>query len=271
MRTNVTSPISVAVVTLTRNRPHALRRNLASVKRQNHQNVTQYVIGDRCEFLSSDLNLRALQEEFPDAVFSRNTARVDDYLPTHLARLRFNASRQATADVVAVLDDDNEYEFDHLSRLLHSMDEAGSDAAHSWRSLWAADGRPWLIQDEDPWVPDQRLSKISFRALSALGVLKTGSNIVRDSLSYAGKPGRVDSNEWLLSRALFEEYAAPHQASRAERRLQFTEDVLLSRRLISDAVCVATSPHATVRYYMGGYSNQNDNEVLLEGAQPEGE
>lgn len=267
-RIKLTGTTSVAVVTLTRDRPLELRRNLESVRRQIHPNVTQYVVGDRCSYMGEPNNLRELRKEFPGVVFACNNERLDDYLPTHLARLRYAAVRESGADAVAILDDDNEYEPEHLSSLVAVMELQNAAAAHSWRSLWSASDSPWLVVDKDPWVADERLAKISFDVLSRYGILESGSNIVRDSLSYDDRPGRIDSNEWLLSRSLFEAYAVPHEASPAERRMQFTEDVLLSRKLIADSVEVACSQRATVRYYMGGYSNHNYANVAIERIVP---
>ncbi|MGH3690548.1 MAG: glycosyltransferase family 2 protein [Microbacterium sp.] len=255
---------AVVVITLTRNRPEKLRKAMRSIAAQLHPAVQHLVVGDRCDFIGDSVNRVALEREFPRSVVIANEHRTDSYLPTHLARLRARAAADADAEFVSMLDDDNLFEDDHLTSLADAVAVHDVGAAHSWRSLWDDDDQPWLIGTEDPWVPDPRLSRISFERLAHEGVFETGTNVVRDRARYDVGMGRVDTNEWFLTRELFLEYSRPTPPSPAERRLGLTEDALMTLRMVRAGVPIVTSGRATVRYFMGGYSNQNVDGVAID-------
>lgn len=260
-----TIPPTVAVVTLTRNRPESLARAIASVEAQDHPAVEHWIVADRCDVYSDPVARRAVERAHTGVTFLHNDERTEDYLPSHCGQLRSRAAKAATTDLVAFLDDDNTYEQHHLSSVVRSMQKSGEQAGHSWRTLWTADGRPWRVSDADPWSPDPRLARLAFHRLSALGVLREGDNVVRDRALHDGRPGLVDTNEWVLKRELLLFYSTGREVTRAERRLKFTEDTMLTRDLARAGVPVACSREATVRYTMGGYSNENVARVPLEG------
>lgn len=262
----MTATPTVVVITLTKNRPERLKNAMKSVAAQNHPAVQHLIVGDRCDFIGDRRNRAALEREFPGSIVIANEYRADSYLPTHLARLRARGAAESDADFVAMLDDDNLFESDHLMSLAETTAVHGVDAAHSWRSLWDESDLPWVIRTEDPWVPDPRLSRISFERLVQEGVFETGSNVVKDMAVYEHGMGRVDTNEWFLTRDLFLEYSKPTPPSPAERRLGLTEDALMTLRMVRDSIPIVSSRRATVRYFMGGYSNHNLDGVAIEDA-----
>jgi hypothetical protein len=245
-------------VTLTRDRPQQLRRAVASVAAQSGVTVEHLVIGDDCSSLASERTRRRLRG-LSDAIVIHNvqrTARSPAYTPARLSSLRNAAARLASGDYISQLDDDNEYEEHHLHSLVALLERSpGIEAAHSWRRLFYADGRPFLIGAVDPWNPNARLQQESYRELCRLGVLRPGSNVVRDTIHGQGAViPRVDTSEWLLSRALQLSMPWPERFNRGQVRLRYSEDMLFTQQLRRAGVATACSGEPTLRYYMGGYS-----------------
>lgn len=250
---------SVTVLTLTRNRPAELSRALVSVASQSQVDIQHIIVADRCEFLSSNRGSEWIASEFPSVQVIHNNSHRHDYLPTHLSKLRFEAGLRADGDWIALLDDDNEFEHDHADSLVSLLQRTSCPIGHSWRTLWNREGEEWLISDFDPWAPDARSARASFEILEKEGMFVRGSNVIRDCLQLpkSKRIGRVDTNEWFFRRAAFSEYARPREPSPAEKRLKLTEDILLTVRLVREGIDVSCSELPTVRYRMGGYSNEN--------------
>jgi hypothetical protein len=239
---------------------------MESVAAQRHVRVEHVVLGDRCPDLDA---LRSdLAKQFPNALIRNVTLESDpdlpmDYRPARLAYLRNQGARLGTSEFIAHLDDDNTYEPDHLATLvavLRKNPDAG--AAYSWRRVWNPDGTPYLLTNEDPWHPKPERRALSFEQLRAHGVFEQGSNVVRDIFVSAGRlVARVDTSEFLVRRTTFEEVPFPENFSAAKRQLNITEDVAFAQLLYRRRVTVAPSQHATLNYYMGGYSNADVRTV----------
>lgn len=251
-------PPRVSVVTLTRSRPDQLLRAIDSVAAQRGVIVEHIVLGDACPELES----RAVRAELADRhphLSIRNVRRDQevDYLPARLAQLRNLGVQLASAEHVAQLDDDNAFEPDHLRLLLDAIHGvAGAQAAYSWRRLFDGDDEPYIPAGHDPWRPQADADGTSFAALCQLGVLSPGSNVVRDRLDTAGAMlPRIDTGELLVTRSLHVRCPWPTRFSRGARRLGFTEDVAFAVALVRRGIRVAQSRQPTLRYYMGGYSN----------------
>jgi glycosyltransferase involved in cell wall biosynthesis len=257
----VTAPL-VTVVTPTRNRPVELARAMASVASQRGVRVEHLVIGDNCPALADPAILDDLSSRFPDAVI-RNVTGAEhaglpqDYLPARLSTLRNMCIAAASGDWIAQLDDDNEFEPEHLNSLLECLAaHPGVEVAHSWRRLVRADGSPYEIAGENPWHPDASLRASSYARLVELGVFAPGSAVVRDALRAGGQEfNGVDTSELLVSRALYRRFPFPTAFSRWWRKLEWTEDYAWCVQVDRAKVPMACSRRATLRYYMGGYSN----------------
>ncbi|HXE44520.1 MAG TPA: glycosyltransferase family A protein [Conexibacter sp.] len=248
----------VSVVTLTRGRGALLERAIASVEAQRGVRVEHVVLGDACPQLA-DPGLRArLTAERPHLAL-HNVPREQpvDYLPARLGALRNHGVQLARGEYVAQLDDDNAFEPDHLRLLVEALRRTPrAEAAHSWRCLFDAHDSPFVPTRVDPWRPASDADGRSFATLTRLGILSPGSNVVRDRLDTGGELlPRVDTSEYLVTRTLHERCPWQTCFSRGARRLGFTEDVSFSAALVRLGVVVACSEQPTLRYYMGGYSN----------------
>jgi dTDP-4-amino-4,6-dideoxygalactose transaminase len=171
-----------------------------------------------------------------------------------IAFLRELAVRRCTADFVAFLDDDNEWEPDHLSSLLE-IARLGYPAVHSWRVLIDRDGH--LINvGTFPWLPD------GARALARLDELRTAgvmgdSPVVRDSVDFKladGAHGMVDMGEWLFDRTLLD--MLKFRRPRTEQQIsdRFGEDDVLLEQLLRLDVPTRCTTKPTLRYRLGGMS-----------------
>ncbi|MCD9880204.1 glycosyltransferase family 2 protein [Streptomyces guryensis] len=252
----------VTVVTPTRNRPAELARAMASVAGQRGIRVEHLVIGDDCPALADPSIVRDLSERFPYAVIKNVTGAEHaglprDYLPARLAALRNTGIAAANGDWIAQLDDDNEFEPDHLSSLLECLAASpGVEIAHSWRRLFSPDGSPYEVAGENPWHPDPELRASSYARLVELGVFRPGSSVVRDALRAGGEEfNGVDTSELLVSREMHERFPFPTTYSRWWRKLEWTEDYAWCVLLDRAKVPMVCSEKPTLRYFMGGYSN----------------
>jgi glycosyltransferase involved in cell wall biosynthesis len=252
----------VTVVTPTHNRPAELARAMASVAAQSGVHVEHLVFGDNCPTLADPSVVRDLSERFPHAVIvnvtgAEHAALPQDYLPARIGALRNKGIAAARGDWIAQLDDDNEFEPDHLSSLLGCLAaNQGVEVAHSWRMLVSPDGSPYEITGENPWHPDPELRAPSYERLVELGVFEPASSVVRDALRAGGKEfNGVDTSELLVSRRMHERFLFPTTYSRWWQKLEWTEDYAWCVLLDRAKVPMVCNEKPTLRYYMGGYSN----------------
>jgi len=244
----------VTVLTVTRSRPGILQeRCLSSVKRQTVP-VRHVVIVDGCSATLQDLSTRRPEAE---VIFCPRSAN-DRSGPGRLARLRNLAVTQATTKWVAFLDDDNEWESDHIDSLVTLAETSRIPAVHSQRRVLHSDGSPW-VEAEWPWSRDPDESRRKYAHALHCGVVTPGQPYMRDRAdrhTQAGSWRDVDLNAWIFERTLLlahpflEEYTASH-----ERDFVGEDSVLLEELLEAD-VPIACTGRPTLRYYLGGWSNR---------------
>ncbi|NUR32088.1 MAG: glycosyltransferase, partial [Catenulispora sp.] len=252
----------VTVVTPTKGRPSALLRAAASVVAQEGVRVEHIIVGDDCPALADPAFRAELSDRFPAALVVNVSPATHpdvpmDYLPARLAYLRNLGIARAAGEYVGQLDDDNVLRPDHLRTLIDALEShPGAEAAHSWRRLIGADGKPFVPDGADPWHPDPAARAESYERLRAAGVFVPGSPVVRDTLQANGKIyARVDTSEYLVRRSLHERIPFPTTFNRYQRKLGLTEDMAFSHALIRAGIVVACSRAATLDYHLGGYSN----------------
>ncbi|MEO3830326.1 glycosyltransferase family A protein [Actinomadura sp. B10D3] len=243
----------VTVLTVTRGRPDLLQeRCMASVRKQTVR-VRHLVIVDGCPATRA-----ALPESPPgtEVLYSPRSAS-DHSGPGRLARLRNLAVARATTDRIAFLDDDNEWEPEHIESLLSLARATGSPAVHSERIVLHPDGSPWL-DGTWPWSRDPAESRRKYAFALACGVVTPGTPYMRDRADPHRRTGAwrdVDTNTWLFERDLLlahpflEEYTPQHETD------FMGEDSVLLEELLDAGVAIACTKRPTLRYYLGGFSN----------------
>ena len=165
--------------------------------------------------------------------------------------------REAVAPWISFLDDDNMQEPNHLASLVLCAQRSGARAVHSHMRMFHRDGRPWL-ENRVPWSRDRIEAKAKFEELVALGVAEHDANLFRDRadpLDHPWPARSVDTGEWLLARDLL--LARPFtDCFSAEDAAALTgEDDKLLNNLIQARETIACTGLATLRYFVGGYSN----------------
>jgi glycosyltransferase involved in cell wall biosynthesis len=192
-----------------------------------------------------------------------------------LSRL-FNAGvRVSSAEWIAFLDDDNEYEPHHLSSLVACVVRSDVPAGHSCRTIWHADGSPFL---DEAWhtVADPQEAARVYQVMCDKGVRIPGTNIVLDradpvppgsafrtsSVLQAQDPvALVDQSTWLVRRDLLLRWPIPEVFTDAEYQANTAPDDKLLQTLRDSGVPLVSSGLPTVRYYLGGISNAHLSRV----------
>jgi glycosyltransferase involved in cell wall biosynthesis len=264
----------VAVVTPTRNRPHLLWRAVESAAAQQDVRIRHVIVGDDCPALADPAFVARLTGAFPHVTVINTTPqshpRVQhDYRWARVARLRNLGSAATDLEFIAHLDDDNTWDPGHLSSLVAGLRaNPAAELAHGWRRLLYDDGSPFFIPEGlDPWNDDPESSAKSYTLLVASGVVTPGSNILRDRMSFNGiLLGRVDNNELMVRRRLFERIPYPEEFSRWKQKLGLGDDALLNYLLLKDKVEIMCTEQVTVNYFMGGKSNQETLAPLMSAA-----
>lgn len=241
------APISVLTVT---RRPTTILRCVASVEAQGYGGPVEHVFiidGSR----ETHAILNGHRSRFARQLHYVPRAPQDEDGPARLSRLRNLAVDAAKHELIAFIDDDNEWETDHLASLVRSG-EAGKAFAHSERRLFHADGRPYCTP-EFPWRRDVLARRQSYARYAALGVVADGDNVFRDRMDLPETC--IDLGEWLFPRAFI-------QAVRFEERYDLddwqnilVEDGKLARAIAASGARVVSTCQPTLRYYLGGYSN----------------
>jgi GT2 family glycosyltransferase len=257
------SDADVVVVTPTRNRPELLWRAVASAAAQRDVTIRHIVVGDDCPVLADAAFTARLLRAFPHVTAINATPEShpqvqDDYRWARVARLRNMGAAASDIDLIAHLDDDNTWDPGHLSSLVAALAAAPSaEVAHGWRRLLNDDGSPYHIPEGvDPWNDDEEIGARSYALLVDAGVVVPGSNVLRDRIHHNGVLlGRVDTNELMVRRRLFERIPFPEEFSRWKQKIGLGDDALLNYRLLKSGVEVVCTEQVTVNYFMGGKSN----------------
>ncbi|MFC5722384.1 glycosyltransferase family 2 protein [Streptomyces gamaensis] len=247
----------VTVVTLTRNRPRLLARALRSVQRQDLDAPCRHlVVIDDCH--ETYLSLRA-REPLPGNVRWLLAGRGPEDVsgPGRSARLRNMAVRASRARWICFLDDDNEWEPEHLSSLLECAGRTGHRAVHSHLTMLNADGTPYL-EPREPWARDAAEGRAQWAWMRAKGVVTPGSCVRRDRLDPPGVADpvvSVDTGEWLLDRGLLLDVPFRDVYDARDEAASVGEDDKFAMDLRARGEPVSCTGRATLRYYLGGYSN----------------
>ncbi len=162
-----------------------------------------------------------------------------------------------TSKWISFLDDDNEYEPAHLESLLRCARAASCRAVHSWVRVFHPDGRPFTAPAH-PWEEDPHASRATYEDLVRKGVRVPFSNVFRDRADPLGvnDPVRdVDTSAWLLQRDLLLECPFTEEYNARDWETMNTEDRKLVVDLVDRREPIVCTSKATLRYYLGGYSN----------------
>jgi glycosyltransferase involved in cell wall biosynthesis len=268
---------AITVITLTRNRAVFVERAIASVRAQDYEGPIEHlVVVDDCQesvdHLSRlpraphrDLVIHPLQRAANDRDdTSRRTATVYP----RIARLLNLGVRSARSPWIAFLDDDNEYEANHLSSLMSVARQTGCSAVHSWRGIYLADGTPYL-EPRFPWAKGLAEQRRIYELMCRRGVWRRHSHILRDR---AGPPGLgpfrnstvvsdvdsiflVDTSVWLLHRSILKRFPVPEVFSEQDLADGTAPDDKLLEMLLNGDVSIVSTGLPTLRYHLGGTSN----------------
>ena len=248
----------VTVITLTRERPDMVKRAIASVQKQKCEyKIHHLVLVDDCQ---------QTKEMFEKSMFD-NPNLVWKYFPREpgdcsgpgrSAVLRNIGVEISQSRWICFLDDDNEYEPDHIRSLVRCILHAGSPVAHSYMNVFYRDGRPYICEDH-PWELNGMSTKESYKWLVKKGVRIPGSNVFRDRGDTLDTPDpvrTVDTNEFLFEKEILLRFPFTVEYSADDLdRMQGEDDKLLGH-LIENGIRLACTENASVRYYLGGYSNR---------------
>lgn len=263
----------VTVITLTRHRINLLDRAINSVRQQGYSGKIEHLIliDDCLDTLSylkqkSEVSVQAIVYDFiprPTNVISG---------PSRVAKLRNIGVLKATFDRIAFLDDDNEYEPDHVSSLVELMESLKYFAVHSNSRIYYSDGRPYLEQCL-PWYRDKKQGTAKYQEFIEQGIVMPGSNIIRsrfpEKTSSNIDANFVDTSEWLIRRELLLRYPFIEAYDLSDWENLVTEDDKLVHTFLRNNIAVASTGKPTVKYFLGGYSNsklalQKPGEWVLE-------
>ncbi|HEY2117093.1 MAG TPA: glycosyltransferase family A protein [Candidatus Angelobacter sp.] len=241
---------SVTVITLTRGRPHLLRRAIASVAQQDFPGPIEHLILiDDCPATRLWCARHASGLEIKWHYMTRSGRVL--VTPKRLAELRNEGVRLAGSRWIMFLDDDNQLEPNHLSSLVALARISRCQAVHSHAQLLWPDGTPY-VDPILPWGP-RRSARKAYRNLCARGIFVPGSHIARDRASAE----TVDTGEWLFSRSLLIQVPFPVHYTASDKSQRTTEDTKLLRRLLQRGVQIRCTELPTLKYYLGGYSNEH--------------
>ena len=238
----------ITVITVTKNRPTLLERAISSVRNQTYPSIHHYVVIDDCQ-----KTLKMLMGKYTHSHniywknFKRNLSDKDG--PNILSKLRTNAIHNLDTEWFAFLDDDNEFYPDHIEKLYRFAIAKDSDAVHSYRKVFNNDDSPYL-DEEWPWGRTKEARLKVYNEMLKVGVVQRGSNIFRDRYGVT-----IDTSLWLLKTKLFNDRCIPQEYSKKDFEECCPEDTKMMNLLIENKIMVLSNTEPTVKYYLGGYSN----------------
>lgn len=249
---------TVTVITITRHRVDLLERAIRSVRQQDwgKGELRHLIIADDCQQTAAWLHRNVAGD---DGVVWESAPRQPHETsgPSRLARLRNAACKQSLNGWIAFLDDDNEFEPHHVRTLLASAEASGCPAIHSYRKLFHFDGSPFL-EEFWPFCRNESEAQAQYREYVAKGIMMPGSNVARER-PFCDASGRqavhIDMNVWLVQRQVLIECAMSDRFTEKDWIDNVTEDDKLLEALTNSKTPIATSGVPSVRYYLGGYSN----------------
>lgn len=269
---------SIGVVTLTRQRPDMLRRVMASVYAQDYDGDIEHII-----IIDDDPESVAVVESAPTRPGLRNEVYLVGRPPSEvneqgkdrrnvyprMARLFNTGVRVSSADWIAFLDDDNEFAPNHLTSLMTCARANNSEAVHSGRTMHWADGEPYL---EELWhtTSDPSEGARIYNLMCERGVRIRGTNVLLDRADSVRLSGSfhtstviqdedpvllVDQSVWLLRRELLLRLPIPETFTDEDHATNTAPDDKLLGTLIRNDIPLFSTGLPTVRYYLGGISN----------------
>ncbi|MFI8199444.1 glycosyltransferase family 2 protein [Streptomyces sp. NPDC085942] len=252
---------NVTVVTLTRYRPVEVQRAMRSVRAQTTTTPVHHLvlIDDNREIQST---LAEVAGDFPRCEIQYVPREPHEASgPSRSSRLRNLGVRHASSTWIAFLDDDNEWDPDHLDSLLRCARKQGARAAFSDVSLLDKDGAPYR-EPRWPWARSTAEAEATYRDLVARGVCESGSNVIRHRMDVLDVP--VDTSAWLLDRQLLLDVPFDDHFSAVDARDLVSEDDKLFYQLVERGEPVAATGRPTLHYYLGGYSNSYETVAPTE-------
>ena len=246
----------VTVVIVSRGRPE-ISEAIESVCRQDYSEpIRLLVLGDNWPELLCHVPSRdGIETTICNCKRTEGGPETDAY--RRVAYLRNLATTLTTTRRLCFLDDDNAWEPAHLSTLMAMIDTSRCVAVHSWRRLMDRDGHP-VLPRRYPWLPPGPQADMLFDVYCQHGVMHPRDSVIRDraTLRVADRDyGMVDMGEWLFDRALFSKVRFDDQSARDKYQLHGGEDDRLLREMCRLAIPFACSQAPTLRYRLGGFSN----------------
>jgi len=216
---------SVSIVLPTRNRPVELSQALERVARQTHLEIELVLVRDGGEPLGEDVKDRLAKLEFPAQVLEH------DDPPAGLAAARDRGIEAARGGAIALLDDDDLWEPDHLARLAQALDR------------------------------DESLDLVYSDAVIANEILDRRRTLARDfDLAVFSRDSFIPPSSILARRSAFERFGL------FDEGLPYSEDWDWLLRVALGRGRIARVPGAsvTVRIHEGGMSQLNGAARLAE-------
>ena len=239
----------VTVVTVTKNRPQLLQRAINSVKKQTLSNVLHYIVIDDCKSTLEMLNNNYLE----DSNIMWDFYSIGDMIPPgpcRLSALRNKAITSIKTTYVSFLDDDNEFYPEHLEQLLEFARNEKCDAVHSYREILYNDGKPYL-ENLSPWGHSIQQRAEKYKELLEHKIATPGSNVWCDKYGVT-----IDTNLWLIRTSLLQCIKFPIDYTEDDYANITPEDAKIMQAMKSQNVVVKTNQKVSVKYYLGGYSNE---------------
>jgi hypothetical protein len=244
----------VAIITVTRERPTLLRRAMLSVQLQDcYARIRHYIIIDDCpatrDFLSRESFASSCEMHYCKRAPHEQTG------PSRCALCLNCGVSIATEKWVAFLDDDNEYEPNHISSLLKCAESHRTRAVHSYTRMFHPDGSPFT-EERNPWCLDPEEARKEYQLMLSRGVRTKGSNVIKDSMDTKDH-SPIDIGEWLLRRDILLEIPFVTEFAADDLQIGRHEDDIFLEELSSRGEPIACSQLPTLRYYLGGYSTKD--------------
>lgn len=244
----------VAIITVTRERPMLLRRAMRSVQQQDcYARIRHYVIIDDCPETYKMLDRENFAFSCEVYYFKRKPH--EQTGPNRCALCLNYGVSKLTEKWVTFLDDDNEYDRNHISSLLKCAESNGTRIAHSFMRMFNQDGSPFT-EERNPWCSDPEEARKEYQWMLSRGVRMNGSNIIKDSLNPEDH-SPVDLGEWLAQRDLLIDYPFVTKYTACDLQIGRHEDDIFLEQLLSRGEPIACSQLPTLRYYLGGYSTRD--------------
>ncbi len=256
----------VSVIILTKNRKEKLINAINSVIKQDYKHdVEILLIGDNCDYLNNVEHLKLSKNK--NITLRKHNIILDKGIDKKLivqrvATLRSFAIKLASQNCISFLDDDNLWEVNHLSSLMDTMNSNQCMVTYSWRKLYLSNGNPW-IPTTWPWLGSDVPQKELLNIYEQLDMLDFKTNILKDKFKavYKGRDyATIDMGAWLFKKELFDVISFKTDYSKEEVNCLVTEDDQLLLDLKKFNFLAYPSEKATLKYYLGGFSNLYNHE-----------